>query len=197
MSKLSLSNKQKAIVPLTNSSNKLRCFTLENKSDVKDRADEKIVFSFELLDRNHKYFNLGGMKKVCDGWLIELIDTFKEISSLKWIEFKKIKKFQVHPYTNNENFKFEFDDKTMVQYDAFQIRIDQSKGRIHGFIVGNRYYVYWLDPNHNMNDSPHHQKASTFPPAKSCFEHQSDRIKYLTEENIILTQLLDEVAATK
>ena len=41
---------------------------------------------------------------------------------------------------------------TNPQYEAWQLRLDKSHGRLHGFFVENTYYIRFLDRWHNMYD---------------------------------------------
>lgn len=175
-----------------------------NKESIKKRVDEKLVFSFELLDREHEYFNLG---KVCSEWYLELLDVLKHISSLTWKELSTQygPTYQPHNYDwKKTNFKFNLDQDILDQMEPRQIRINKSKGRIHGLLIGNRFYIHWLDRYHNMTDSKGYGKAEKYPYPKTCFENQQDQIHNLNREVCYLKseikeyeKLLDEAAMSK
>lgn len=164
----------------------LKTLDITNIQSIKERANEKLVFSFELFDRSHKYFNLGN---TCVEWYVALIDVLKHLSSLTWNQLTQeyFHTYQPHNYDWDKcNFKFMLDDVTLKQSNPYQIRISKSKGRIHGLLVGNRFYVYWLDPHHNMYNGKRYEKAVAYPEQLSCFETQTNIIKELNEKIIYL-----------
>ena len=60
----------------------------------------------------------------------------------------------VHPINwNNANL-----DSFGIQHaspdldeDAWQFAISKASGRVHGFFIGDSFYVVWIDPEHRLN----------------------------------------------
>lgn len=149
----------------------------------KFQSQNKLKLSFEFFDRTHKAFNLGG---VSVEWFVTLYDMLKEWTSKNWSELKKITSFDIHPKTSGWKYTFPFEGAE--QLEQFQIRVSRSKGRVHGFILDGTFYIVWLDPHHNMTDSPHYESDRFFPPAKSLEE----KIEFLEAEIKAYEELLNK-----
>lgn len=162
----------------------LKKINISNKDEIKKRSDEKLRFSFKLFDRTHDAFNLGGTQS---DWYLTFLDTLQDLSTLTWKEVRSTRqtRYDPHPYTwESCNFKFNFDEESLKQFDAFQLRLDKSNGRIHGFLVGNIYYIYWLDPHHNMYDSPGYGSVEYFQPVPTAFDKlHSEKLAFEAENN--------------
>ena len=50
-------------------------------------------------------------------------------------------------------------------------------------MIDGVFYIVWLDPHHNLTDSEGYGGATYHYAAKSIYERQEERIKYLEEEN--------------
>lgn len=143
-------NKLKTI-PEVNAKEKDVSKILQTLKEENQSEDKKIRISFQFFDRENKLFNLGEIE---NGWFIDLIDTFKLLNDITkkqlFGEYKN--KFKPHPYDEEE--KLNCKDKMLIhpQYEAWQLRLDKSHGRIHGFFVENTYYIRFLDRWHNMYD---------------------------------------------
>lgn len=171
------------ISPLTSEivSKQLRSFSVENIEEIKSRHAEDLVFSFVLFDRTHKAFNLGN---VCIPWYISLIDTFKELSKMNWCSIQQAGHYDAHEHNwDKTNYTFMFDKKTLDQYEGVQFSLGSTKGRVHGFIVGNVFYVYWLDPYHNLYTVDGRGKENLYSPGLSCMESLNSQIIDLVREN--------------
>lgn len=118
----------------------------ENKSE-----EKKIKISFQFFDRKNELFNLGGIEKE---WFIDLLDVLQLLSSItrKQLSGEYNNKFHPHPYNNIEILNCKDDMLTNPQYEAWQLRLDKSRGRLHGFFVENTYYIRFIDRWHNMYD---------------------------------------------
>lgn len=158
-------------------------FTVANVEEFKKNKNREIIFSFKFFDRSHEAFNLGNVKKVCDNWFVELIDCLKEVSSRNWGQLINESKYDPHSHNfEKTNFRYElFDNEALKQLECVQFRLSKSYGRVHGFLIDNCFYIYWLDPHHNMNDSVGYEGVTKYSAMKSCFE-------LLNEYNIILNQ---------
>jgi len=161
----------------------LKKIDISNKEDIKKRSKEKLRFSFKLFDRSHEAFNLGGVNS---DWYLILLDTLQDLSTLTWTEVRNTRqaKYDPHPYTwKSCNYTFNFDPKSLEQFEAFQLRLDKSHGRIHGFLVGNIYYIYWLDPHHNMYDSVGYGGEKHFPTPPTTYEKLLEEKRTVEAEN--------------
>jgi hypothetical protein len=120
---------------------------------LKERHKEKLLFSFRFFDRNTEAFNLGETNRVCDNWYISLLDILKEVSSLNRNELvvEKRQFYDAHAHDwDNLKYKYKLPNDLLNQVECLQFRLSQSRGRVHGFIIGNRFYIVWLDPHHNL-----------------------------------------------
>ncbi|MZI80205.1 hypothetical protein GT646_05015 [Clostridium butyricum] len=148
---------------------KIRSFKVD-KTKMKERSNENLAFSFEIFDRTHQAFNLG---KIEYNWFISLLDVLNDMSTMPWKDILIERRSIYDPHTHNwnkTNYKFNFDEETLNQNEGWQFRLNKSKGRVHGFLVGNVFYIYWLDPHHNMNDSEGYPGVETYPPSLSQYE---------------------------
>lgn len=181
--------KAKGIIPVS----------AEDRTRLSERANEKIIFSFNFLDLDNQLFNLGSMEKrkvpICSEWFITLIQTLKEISNLKPNELKNEQRnhydFHRHDWENVTS-KFKFSNEFLEQVDGVQFRLSSSKGRVHGFMIGNRFYIIWLDPHHNLNPDDKFGGTKYYQKPSNCVEKLNEVIIKLEKENRELMQLLDQ-----
>lgn len=123
--------------------------------------NQSIAFSFIFLDRKHELFNLGGNnedKTVGGKWFLDLLDCFKNVSG-KTIQELKSRPFCLHPInwkTANVNCPFS------PEIEWWQFRINKSRGRVIGMLIGKIFYVVWLDAYHNLTDSEGYGGIRTF-----------------------------------
>jgi len=159
---------------------------------IRERKNEKILFSFLFFDRSHEAFNLG---KVEINWYISLLDALKELNDLTRNELTNIQRHHWEAHSHDWDtlkYKYNFDDDFLEQVESLQIRISTSKGRIHGFIIGNRFYIVWLDPHHNLYPSKNHGGLKLYYGGKNECEVLKEENLKLKEENEILNELLKE-----
>lgn len=156
----------------------LQTLRAENKSE-----DKKIKISFQFFDRENKLFNLGEIE---NGWFIDLIDTLKLLTSITkkqlFGEYKD--KFKPHPYDEEEKLNCKDEMLINPQYESWQLRLDKSHGRFHGFFVENTYYIRFLDRWHNMyNDKKYGGiKYKEFPIT------EYDKLEKKCKEQIIIIE---------
>ena len=131
-----------------------------------------VTFSFALLDRNHKLFNLGGNN--ADGtvggkWFLDLLDCLKSVSG-KTIQELKQRPFCLHPVnwrTTNTKCPFSHNE------EWWQFRINKSRGRIIGLLIGGIFYIVWLDPFHNLTSIEGYGGIKTFNQPLSEYEESN------------------------
>lgn len=138
----------KSSIKVNNVSEKLKAI----KSESHGSNDDKIKISYEVLDRKNKMFNLGS---ATSEWFITLNDTLTHLTSItkKQLFNEFYNRYEPHHYEGNINYKDEYLLNEQIFSEAYQLKISKSKGRIHGFFVGNTYYIRFLDNEHNMYDS--------------------------------------------
>lgn len=139
---------QKDSIKVNIVSEKLKVIQSENHGG----KDDKIKISFEVFAREVKLFNLGS---ATSEWYISLFDTLNHLTSItkKQLFSEYYSKYEPHHYEGKINLKDEYLLNEQISDEAYQLRISKSKGRIHGFFVGNTYYIRFLDNEHNMYDS--------------------------------------------
>ena len=123
-----------------------------------------LVFSFVSFDRTHKLFNLGGNNEddtVGGRWFLKLLDCLKSVSGKSVAELMNRSTHDLHPIDWRKT-----NTKPPVGYEQleyWQFRIDKSSGRVIGVIVGNVFYVVWLDPYHNLTDREGYGGVRKYP----------------------------------
>lgn len=144
--------------------------------------NKNIKISFEFFDYKNEFFSLGNIE---NEWFIDLLEELRELSKItrKQLFTEYRKKYKPHPYINSlGSLNYKDDYLTNPQYEAVQLRIDKSSGRIHGFFIENVYYIRFLDRWHNMYDSEGYGKAIMVPFPKTNFERLEDENKKQKEE---------------
>ncbi len=157
----------------------------------------KVSFSFEALERT-EYFNLDG---TCNNWPSELFNVLKEISTYEKKELVSghfaNSKYRIHAHENAKP-PSKLPDGIELK-DLYQIRIEKSKGGIHGVFYEDIFYIIWLDPLHNMYpDSRYGGLRIIKPPSTCCkdrdleLEKLSQRNKELEDELMMYIELLEK-----
>lgn len=123
--------------------------------------NKEIVYSFMFFDRSIDLFNLGDVQ---NNWFISFLDTLKSTSQITRNEFKAQRQhYDCHEIPWHK-LDIQFNLPWIEQIECLQYRIASSRGRVHGFMIGNHFYVVWLDPWHNLD------RDDRFGPRKICFE---------------------------
>ncbi len=144
--------------------------------------DKKVLFSFEILERND-YFNLDG---TCVNWSSDLFEALKKVSKITMKEIHagnysgKSSPFRIHRHDNAKppcnvtgNISLE---------DLWQIRISLNKGGIHGLFIDNVFYVLWLDPQHNLYPNENRGGVVKITPPSTCCKERDAQIKDLYKQ---------------
>lgn len=128
-------------------------FIAKSKSEAYSRVDKKIKFSFNYLQTNSK-FNLND----CGAeYLFLLVSRLKQVSNMTVDDFRKI------TFNTIRNHEIDWDNSKCTEnsfgipeedekgYEPWQFGLDNNKnGRIHGFFIGNIFYIRWFDPKHRL-----------------------------------------------
>lgn len=149
-----------------------------------------ISFSFEALERTD-YFNLDG---TCNNWPSELFELLGQISKIEKKELISGKyansTYRIHTH-EKANPPSDLPDGIQLK-DLYQIRIEKSKGGIHGVFYENIFYVIWLDPLHNMYPDKKYGGLRKINPPNTCCMVRDERIDELMELNKQLEAELSE-----
>lgn len=172
---------------------KLTPFSLETIKQLRDRRQEKISFSFKYFNRDKKEFNISG---TCVNWFITLVDILKNISELNINELiNQRQHYDVHGYKWDElKHKFDFSDAFLEQAECLQFRLSKSEGRVHGFVVGNIFYIVWLDPHHNLYPDARFGGTKYYERELTCYEKLMEYNLNLRNENKALMDIFEENA---
>jgi hypothetical protein len=129
--------------------------------------DTNLQFSFKLLDvHTNKKFGLHHAVK--DGYLEKLLLRLKDVSSMRTSEFRRNYSKQLRNHLidfagTSEPKGFSQLNEQLRAEQAWQFELTQNEhGRIHGLLIGDTFYVVWLDPCHILysgNDDCHKPDA--------------------------------------
>jgi hypothetical protein len=158
----------------------------------RNEKDNKIIFSFRFLDLMHEAFNLGG---VCINWVNDLFFMLRDVSGItkKQLlnEYREHYRPHIHKWSELD-YSFEFSEEFYEQVECRQIRIEKSKGGIHGFLIGNIFYIVWLDPHHNLYPDEKYGGRKFFKPPQTCCNYGESELIRLQQEN---NKLREELCA--
>lgn len=154
--------------------------------------DKDLVFSFRFLELNHEIFNLGG---TCNRWSNDLFELLNNLSKITRNDF--VNKLQRHYRSHIHNwdkldYKYGLEDEFLEQVECRQARISTSKGGIHGFVLGNRFYVIWLDPHHNLYPDDRYGGVKNFSPPETCCGYRDSELESLKKIIEGYEELLEE-----
>lgn len=156
--------KKLATIPEVKANEKDVSKILQTLREENSGEDKKIKISFQFFNRENKLFNLGEIE---NEWFIGLLDVLQLLSSItrKQLSGEYSNKFHPHPYNNIDILNCKDSMLTNPQYEAWQLRLDKSSGRLHGFFVENTYYIRFIDRWHNMYNDRRYGgiKYKTFP----------------------------------
>lgn len=162
--------------------------SFEEINEIKKRSNEPLLFSFRFFDRRHEAFNLGG---VDERWFLSFLDVLKDVSGLtrNKLAIEQKDRFRCHPLKwEDVSYKFNFSDDFLTQVECLQFSISKARGRVHGFVIGNRFYIIWLDPHHNL----YSKKPKIFDWPKTEYELLQEELEKEKAEKESLWKILDE-----
>ncbi len=114
-----------------------------------------ISFSFKYYQQQHQKFNCADQK---NSYLLTLLERLKDLSGWSVKEFLSSRTNAVRghaidwAYTSEDSFGLPNEDQLVDT--PYQFSLSSNKhGRVHGFIVGEVFYVVWLDPGHLLYSS--------------------------------------------
>lgn len=162
---------------------------------MRSQEKEKLIFSFRFLELGHEIFNLGG---TCSKWSNDLFDMLKRISDITRNDFvnRLSEHYRSHTHEWKDlNYKYNFADEFLEQVECRQARISASKGGIHGFVIGNHFYVVWLDPHHNLYPDDRYGGIKKYSIPETCCGSRDIIIEELNEKIKEWEELLEQCTA--
>lgn len=111
-------------------------------------------FSFRYLDAAHPRFTLAAQG---GAYLRLLLARLRDLSGLRVSEFRtnRLPSLRIHPIDFGEKGVsvdgFGLPPWVEADEKAWQFSLSANEhGRVHGFLVGDTFFVRWLDPGHNL-----------------------------------------------
>jgi hypothetical protein len=112
-----------------------------------------LSFSMKYFENTHDTFNIEGQDiSYLGAFLVRL----RAISSLTSLELRSdgSKALRCHPIEwskTSQPHGFGLPGEEQLVEKPYQFSISTNKhGRVHGFFIGEVFYVVWLDPNHKL-----------------------------------------------
>lgn len=115
---------------------------------------EQLSFSFRYLDTTRSKFWV----RSCDQTYFELVmGRLKALSEKSRKDFLNLqttgKSWRVHRITWDGRVSepgFGLHETLTADENAWQFMLSKDNGRVHGFLIGNVFFVRWIDPNHSL-----------------------------------------------
>ncbi|MFC4768755.1 hypothetical protein ACFO8Q_15525 [Effusibacillus consociatus] len=146
------------------------------------------------MDLQHQAFNCGGTDR---GWFLHLFENLREISRLSRNEFvvQQRQHYDVHPHDWKKTaYIYDLPEGMLEQLGedkCIQFRLSSSGGRVHGFMIENRFYVVWLDPHHNLYPDQRFGGLKFFDKPLNPYEELLLQYKELEKKYNELSEILD------
>lgn len=127
-----------------------------------ENKNKKILFSYEHLDLSNSKYVLSsiGDYKIYNQFISEYFCKIqeyskkekKEFSNIRWREINHIHPIDWKDSQIREDSFTKLDAKLMeeIKDDCWQLGINSTTFRMHGFFIENIFYVVWLDPYHQL-----------------------------------------------
>lgn len=123
----------------------------QDKRRLVEGATTTLTFSFRFFEGKHETFCCDTIKSE---WFIRFLDSLQEISRLIWAEVHSRRNhFRVHKHDwSRLKHRFALPNAIFeqIEEDCYQWSLSKGKGRVHGFLISDVFYVVWLDPNHQL-----------------------------------------------
>lgn len=123
-----------------------------SKEGVQDYNKELVKFSFKYLKKDNKKFDFD----TCDAsYFLNLMERLKNVSTMDITTFrtnggKSLRAHSIDWDKTTEN-SFDIPGQEQLVYEPYQFSLSANLyGRVHGFLIENRFYIVWLDRNHSL-----------------------------------------------
>lgn len=115
--------------------------------------EQQVCFNLQHFYQNHKKFSYHDRKPV---YFCKLLERLKNLSTMtrKDLMGSRSKSIRFNPIDFNRKDVSE-DSFNLMSEDAddnaFEFSVSANEhGRVHGFFIGNIFYIVWLDPDHKL-----------------------------------------------
>lgn len=113
-----------------------------------------VCFSFKYMELEHHKFDLPDTATK-DNYLAMLFDRFKNISTMKFSEFrlagKALRSHAISWEKTSEPKGYSHLSQQMQECEPWQFSLSREElGRIHGFLLSDIFYVVWIDHGHKL-----------------------------------------------
>lgn len=116
--------------------------------------DRELRFSFRYLDFRNPLFSVDARDR---RYFRRLLERLKELSAFRVGEFtsQRSPALRTHPIRFDESGVaiegFGIPGRPEADEMGWQFSISANEhGRVHGFLMGDTFFVRWLDPDHNL-----------------------------------------------
>ncbi|MDQ0492792.1 hypothetical protein [Paenibacillus brasilensis] len=152
--------------------------------------ERNVIFSWQFFDRSNPLFNCG---EVGPEWFVDLMDSMKSISQMEFEKFRihNGPPLRVHSHEwDRVSAKYPLNEMLLkqIEQDTLQFAVSKARGRVHGFVISNVFYIVWVDPHHNLYPMERHGGLDYCDAPSSCYD-------CLEIENEELRTRLDELYA--
>ncbi len=118
------------------------------------QVDGILKFSFKNLDltSNSKF----GIHRCKEGYFQKLLERLRDLSCMKDSEFRtarssSLKIHKIDWSTTSEKGGFTSLNDQLRSLEAWQFEITRNEhGRVHGFLLGDTFFIIWVDPDHQL-----------------------------------------------
>lgn len=123
-----------------------------SKRKAKEETSKLIKFSFKYLTHSNSKFDY---YQYDQRYYLQLLNRIKEISGYTVIEFRQKgdKSLRSHAINWEDTTErcFGIPNETELVDQPWQFAVSVNEyGRVHGFIIGEHFYIVWLDKNHKL-----------------------------------------------
>ena len=125
------------------------------KEHAKTNTGKLVKFSFKYLTTKHEKFNYNSQEA---GYFINLIERLRDVCMMEITAFLNTRSqgLRAHPieweFTTENEFGLPAEEDLVDTPYQFSLSANEY-GRIHGFIIDNRFYIVWLDRKHELYSS--------------------------------------------
>ena len=114
----------------------------------------KIHFRFDYFDASHIHFD---DSEIDFNWARSMLKRLKDLQDTLVEQFRTDMRFRRSQYVHPINWNTAKLDSFGIQNaspdlddDAWQFAISKDNGRVHGFFIGDFFYIVWIDPEHRL-----------------------------------------------
>jgi hypothetical protein len=132
----------------------IKSFSSKISQEIQTIKDEYVNFSFKYLDSSNEKFKFDD--KDCN-YYTKLIMRIKDVSAMRALDLKSDRSKTLKCHSIDWNHKkitetsFNIPGEDKIVSNPFQFALSKNEhGRVHGFFIGNVFFIRWFDPNHSL-----------------------------------------------